>query len=275
MNNLPLVSVITPVYNASRFLSRLVECVQEQHGVNYEHIIVDDCSTDDSLAVLLRLAANDKKIKLIQSPKNRGAVEARNAAISVAKGKYLAFLDADDLWVPDKLKIQSRFMEENGMALTFSDYRFISEDGCKIGRLLRGPNRIGWSLHHMTRYLGCLTIMVDRERCPNFLFPDVSPDDPVEDFLAWSKIIIKTGPAVRCPHDLARYAVVLNSRSRSASKMAKSVWRLYRDTEQISLFTASFYFVAYLGFAAVKRYFFRPTWPRGVIDNKFAQLAEK
>lgn len=262
MNNLPLVSVITPVYNASRFLSRLVECVQEQHGVNYEHIIVDDCSTDDSLAVLLRLAANDKKIKLIQSPKNRGVVEARNAAISVAKGKYLAFLDADDLWMPDKLKIQSRFMEENGVALSFSDYRFISEDGSKIGRLLRGPNRIGWSLHHMSRYLGCLTIMVDREKCPDFSFGDVSSEYRAEDFLAWSKIIIKTGPAVRCPHDLARYAVVPNSRSSSGSRAAKSVWRLYRDIEGVALFPAIVYFIAYVAFATVKRIYCRPIWPR-------------
>ena len=272
MDNLPLITVITPVYNASLFLPRVIACVQEQHLDNYEHILVDDCSKDDSFDVLLRFAAKDKKIKVIQLPKNCGAVMARNAAISVAKGRYLAFLDADDVWMPSKLKIQSMFMLENNAALSFSDYRFISEDGSRIGRLLRGPNRIGWSLHHMTRYLGCLTIMVDRKRCPGFLFPDVSPDDPVEDFLAWSAIINEHKVAVRCPYDLARYAVVHNSRSRSAVKMAKSVWRLYRITEKIPLVSATAYFVVYFLFASIKRYFFRPIWARSKIDNDFYLL---
>ena len=274
MNKPPLISIVTPVYNASRFLPRVIKSVQEQHGVNYEHIIVDDCSTDDSLAVLKALAAMDERIKIIQFQNNRGVVEARNAAIAQAKGRYLAFLDADDLWMSDKLQIQSRFMQETGAALSFSDYRFISEDGSKIGRLLRGPNRIGWSLHHMTRYLGCLTIMVDRERCPDFSFGDVSSEYRAEDFLAWSKIIKKTGLAVRCPYDLARYAVVMNSRSSSGSRAAKSVWRLYRDIERIELLPAALYFIAYVIFATMKRIYCRPIWPRGVIDSKFDPLAK-
>lgn len=274
MNNQPLISVITPVYNASRFLPRVIKSVQHQHDVNYEHIIVDDCSTDDSLAVLKALAEDDERIKIIQFTNNRGVVEARNLAISQAKGRYLAFLDADDLWLTDKLQIQSRFMQETGAALSFSDYRFISEDGGKIGRLLRGPNRIGWSLHHMTRYLGCLTIMVDREKCPGFSFGDVSSEYRAEDFLAWSKIIKKNGSAVRCPYDLARYAVVMNSRSSSGSRAAKSVWRLYRDIEGIALFPAIVYFIIYVAFATMKRIYCRPIWPRSAIDNEFDLLAK-
>lgn len=268
MNNLLLVSVITPVYNASRFLSRLIECVQEQCGVNYEHIIVDDCSTDDSLAVLMRLAAGDERIKVIQFQNNLGVVEARNAAISHAKGRYLAFLDADDLWLPAKLQIQLDFMQETGAALTFTDYRFISEDGSKIGRLLRGPNRIGWSLHHMTRYLGCLTIMVDRDKCPDFSFGDVSSVYRAEDFLAWSKIVFRHGPALRCPHDLARYSVVQNSRSSSGSAAAASVWRLYRRVEKIALWQSLMFFSLYVILASWKRWWCRPCYSGEIIDGK-------
>lgn len=275
MNNNPLISIITPVYNASHFLHRLINSVREQRGVSYEHIIVDDCSTDDSLAILMRLAEGDEKIKIIQFKKNLGVVEARNAAIAQAKGKYLAFLDADDIWLPDKLKIQSQFMQETSAALSFTDYRFISEDGSKIGRLLRGPNRINWPLHHMTRYLGCLTIMVNHEKCPDFSFGDVSSEYRAEDFLAWSKIIKQNGPAVRCPYDLARYAVVSNSRSSSGSRAAKSVWRLYRDIEGITLFPAIAYFVNYVAFATVKRIYCRPIWPRGVVDKKFDPLTKE
>lgn len=274
MDNHLLISIITPVYNASRFLPRVIKSVQEQHGVSYEHIIVDDCSTDNGLAVLRALAQDDERIKIIQFKNNRGVVEARNAAISQAKGRYLAFLDADDLWMLDKLQIQSRFMQETDAALSFSDYRFISADGSKIGRLLCGPNRIGWSLHHMTRYLGCLTIMVDRERCPDFSFGDVSSECRAEDFLAWSKIIKQNGPAVRCPYDLARYSVVPNSRSSSGSRAAKSVWQLYRDIEGVALFPSIVYFVVYVAFATMKRIYCRPIWPRGVIDNKFVSLTK-
>lgn len=262
-----LISVITPVFNAARFLPRLVRCVQEQHGANYEHIIVDDSSTDDSWVLLNALASSDARIRLIRLEINGGVVEARNVAISHARGRYLAFLDADDLWLPDKLVTQSTFMHEQQAALTFTDYRFISEDGKKIGLLLRGPHEIGWSIHHMTRYLGCLTIMLDRERIPNFSFGDVSADFRAEDFLAWSNVILHKGPARRCPHDLARYAVVSNSRSSSGSRAAKSVWRLYREIELISFFSSLFYFATYALFSTVKRFYCRPVFPRAFIDK--------
>jgi teichuronic acid biosynthesis glycosyltransferase TuaG len=263
----PLVSVITPAYNAVRFLPRVVECVRRQLGVSYEHIIVDDCSTDDGWLELQKLAADDERIIIIRLPNNRGVVEARNAAISQARGRYLAFLDADDLWLEDKLLVQSCFMQETGAALSFTDYRFISEDGSKIGRLLKGPNKIGWSLHHMTRYLGCMTIMLDRDKYPDFLFDNISAEYRAEDFLAWSGIIRQHGPAIRCPHDLARYSVVPNSRSSSGSKAAKSVWRLYRGVERISLIMSGFYFICYVTFAAAKRFACRPIWPRSRIDS--------
>jgi len=269
MTKTPLVSVITPAFNASRFLPRLIKCVQEQVGVDYEHIVIDDCSSDDTLVVLKALSLNDHRINIIQLNSNRGVVEARNAGISQAKGRFLAFLDADDIWMPGKLKIQSQFMLDKGIALSFSDYRFISEDGDKVGLLLKGFNRIGWSLHHTTRYLGCLTIMLDRERCTDFTFGDVSPEYRAEDFLAWSKIIKEVGPAVRCPFDLARYAVVINSRSRSGSRAAKSVWRLYRDVEKIPILTSFVYFFLYITFSTVKRIYCRPFLARGVIDDNF------
>ncbi len=268
INNEPvLVSVITPVFNASRFLSRLIQSVKNQKGIRYEHIIVDDCSTDNSLALLGLLATDDERIKIIHMANNCGVVEARNVAISHAKGRYLAFLDADDIWMPDKLKIQLHFMQENNAALSFTDYRFISEDGSKVGRLLRGPSRIGWTLHHVTRYLGCLTIMVDREKCPDFSFGDVSSEYRAEDFLAWSKIIKNIGPAIRCPHDLARYAIVMNSRSSSGSRAAKSVWRVYREVEKINIFLSSLYFVVYVIFSTIKRLYCRPIWLREFVDK--------
>ena len=268
----PQVSVITPVYNAARFLPRLFACVRNQYGINVQHILVDDCSTDDSLQIMKKLAADDASIKIIVMPKNSGPVIARNRAIKEASGKYLAFLDADDFWLPEKSLVQSQFMESTGAAFSFSDYRFISEDGLLIGRRLRGPKSVGWSMHHMTRYLGCLTIMINRERCPNFIFRDISPSFRAEDFLAWSELILEYGPALRCKHDLARYAVVANSRSSGAIRAAKSVWKLYRAVEKIPILTAIFYFAIYGALTTVKRAWFKPRWSSAEIDEKISKL---
>lgn len=269
--NKPIVSVITPVYNASKFMPRLLECVANQESIVYEHILVDDCSQDHSHTLLSQAAIKNPCIKVIRLSKNSGPVAARNEAIKYASGRYLAFIDADDYWVPSKLATQVKFMEENDTALSFSDYRFISEDGRYIGKRISGFNKIGWSLHHMTRYLGCLTIMVDREKVPNFKIPDISPSSRAEDFLAWSYIIQETGPALRCPHDLARYAQVSNSRSSLGLRAAQSVWQLYRDIEKIPLIKSVPYFIVYAFFATFKRSFYRPRFISSVIDGELSK----
>lgn len=266
-----LISVITPVYNAAKFLPRLFVSVKQQHGVTLEHILVDDCSTDNSLQIMKELAGDNPLIKIIALQKNGGVVRARHVAIREAQGKYLAFLDADDYWLPNKSLVQSQFMESVGAAISFSDYRFISEDGKLIGRRLRGPNRIGWSLHHMTRYLGCLTIMVNRERCPDFFFPDITPSYRAEDFLAWSGIILQHGSAHRCPQDLARYAVVAQSRSSGRLRAAKSVWKLYRVIEHIPVPQTLLYFFAYSVFSTFKRLLCRPIYPSAKIDGELTK----
>lgn len=200
----PLVSIITPVFNASNFLPRLFECVKNQLDVTVEHILVDDCSSGNSLQVMRDLAAGSATIKIIAMPKYRGPAVARNLAIQNARGKYLAFLDADDYWLPYKSLVQLQFMEETGAVLSFSDYRFISEDGQLIGRRLSGPDRVTWSLHHMIRYLGCLTIMINRERCVDFRFPDIAPSYRAEDFLAWSEVTEFDGCLIRMTSGHAR-----------------------------------------------------------------------
>lgn len=263
----PQVSVITPAHNADRFLARLVACVRQQQNVSYEHIIVDDASTDRTSDCLQQLASNDPRIRLIHCPQNVGVVMARNLAIKAARGRFLAFLDADDVWLPEKLSCQTDFMLRTNAVISYTDYRFMSEDGRLIGRRLCGPRSVGWHLHHMTRYLGCLTVIVDRAQCPDFSFGTISPEYRAEDFLAWSKLIRQHGYAYRCPHDLARYAVVENSRSSDGTRAARSVWRLYRDVEQLPALQAGFYFVTYAVFASLKRFLCKPRMPAVRVDN--------
>lgn len=264
----PLVSIITPNFNGERFIRRVVESVRRQ---NYpvEHIIVDDSSSDGSWALLQELSLEYPCLKPVRLEQNAGPVVARNRAIELAQGRFLAFLDVDDFWLPHKLQIQIDFMLKMDCVLSFSDYRFVSEDGRRIGRRLQGFDQIGWHLHHMTRYLGCLTIILDREKYPDFKIPDISPAVRAEDFLAWSACIQRHGAALRCPHDLARYAVVENSRSSGKKRAANSVWKLYRDTESIPLPSALFYFIFYALGVSWKRNWNRPFMKRAEVDQDY------
>jgi len=266
----PEVSVITPAFNAAKFLPRLIETVRRQKGVPYEHLIIDDCSTDNSREVLETFAKHDSRIKILSTGNNAGPIVARNLGVESAKGRFLAFLDADDFWLPDKLFIQTEFMKRTGATASFTDYRHVSEDGRLIGRLVSGPNHIGWKTHHCSRFIGCLTVMIDRTKVPDFSFGNISPAYRAEDFLAWSDCIRKFGPMPRCPHDLARYSVVEGSRSSNAIRAATSVWKLYHHVEQIPLAQAGLYFPLYGLFVLVKRLTCRPNKPRDLIDSDFA-----
>jgi len=265
---MPLVSVITPNFNGIRFIHRVVESVRRQN-FSLEHIIVDDHSEDGSWELLIKLAEKYTWLKPLRLSENSGPVVARNRAIEIASGRFLAFLDVDDFWLDHKLSTQIEFMNNNGCALSFSDYRFVTEDGRKIGRRLKGFNRVGWHSHHMTRYLGCLTVVLDRNQILDFKFPDLKTAKRAEDFLAWSNCIKSFGPALRCPFDLARYAVVAKSRSTVTPDSIGSVWRLYRDVEGISFPVASFYFSIFALSVAWKRFRFRPTTDRGIVDMDF------
>ena len=269
------VSVITPAFNCERFIERALQSVSRQSGdLHIEHIIIDDCSIDSTCAILEEYGRQDPLVKIIRLPRNSGPAEARNVGVRRASGRFLAFLDADDIWLPDKCSIQVEFMQKTGAAVSFTDYRFISDDGHRIGRRLRGPQRVGWHLHHMTRYLGCLTVMVDRSKVPDFHFPKVPPLYKAEDFLAWAPIVARE-PAVRVPVDLARYAVVPNSRSSSTWLNGTSVWEVYRKIEKIPLSLAAFYFCSYAAFALAKRRYCRPLWERSRIDKGWKSDVEQ
>ena len=263
----PSVSIITPNFNGERFIRRVVESVRRQN-YHVEHIVVDDCSTDGSWVLLEKLSREYPWLKPVRLEKNAGPVVARNHAIELAQGRFLAFLDVDDFWLPHKLRTQIEFMLSKNCVLSYSDYRFVSEDGLQVGRCLQGFEQIGWHLHHMTRYIGCLTIVLDYSQYQNFRIPEIRPATRAEDFLAWSQCIQRFGPAMRCPSDLARYSVVPNSRSASI-KGSISVWRLYRHIEKIPLHLSILYFFFYAVGVFWKRYWYRPFMMRGAVDQDY------
>jgi|GEM_PF-280950 glycosyltransferase involved in cell wall biosynthesis len=231
---MPLVSVITPVFNAAKWLPETMDSVRHQTLGDWEHILVDDGSTDNSIEVIERAAALDPRIKLLRMPVNSGPAKACNKAVEAATGRYLAFLDADDLWLPRKLERCVEFMAENGHVFTYHDYRQISHDGCKVGALIKGADELNLHTLHARRGTGgCLSVVIDHEGAKDFCFPLEDRSLP-QDFPAWLRLIQQGHLGHRVPEDLARYRLSDGSRSSNKLKCAYRVWRLYRYEERLS-----------------------------------------
>ena len=166
-----LVSIITPAYNASKTLNETFESVLSQTYDAWEWIVVNDCSKDDTKDVLENLAKKDSRVVVVNLDKNGGAANARNEGIKLAKGEYIAFLDADDLWDKTKLDKQIQFMKKNHYDFTYTKYEEINEDGKSLGRVISGPKKITFRKFKHMDYVGCLTVMYRREIYPNLEIP--------------------------------------------------------------------------------------------------------
>jgi teichuronic acid biosynthesis glycosyltransferase TuaG len=242
---MPTVSIITPVYNAARWLAQTLASVHAQTFADWEHILVDDGSTDASVALIQAAAAVDPRIRLLRTPCNGGPSAARNMALDAARGRFVAFLDADDLWLPEKLDRALQWMTQRDYAFIYHDYRHISHDGVRIGKRVNGPDELNLRTLHTRRGVGsCLTVVIDQARIPGFRFPNVSPHH-AEDFCLWLDLIRGGHTGHRFPADLGRYR--LSPRSRSANKLegAANAWHIYRQFSGLSLARAAFWWVQY------------------------------
>ena len=185
MNN--LVSIITPSYNTAKFIGKTIESVQTQTHRNWELIIVDDCSSDNTDEVVADYL-NDDRIKYIKNEKNSGAAISRNRALREAKGKWIAFLDSDDLWLPEKLERQICFMEKNGYHFSYTNYEEIDENDWPINVKVSGPKRINKHGMYNYCYPGCLTVMYDAEYVGLIQIRDIKKNN---DYAMWLKVCRK------------------------------------------------------------------------------------
>lgn len=207
----PLVSIVTPVFNSAIFLSSAIESVQNQTYKTWEHILVDDGSEDNSVAIIEKYAANDKRIKLLRLTFNQGSGPARNLAIKAAKGKYIAFLDSDDIWVPERLEKHIEFMLDNSLAVSHASYGYIKENG-KVFRkpylVSNMPVDYNYLLKHTD--ISCLTAIFDQEIIGKFYMPDLRRK---QDYALWLSIL-KNGN-VSVPFN--RYEILAYYRQRKGS----------------------------------------------------------
>jgi len=243
-----LVSIITPSYNSSRFIEECVGSVLSQTYDNWEMLIVDDYSADNSLQILKKY--NDKRIQLIELDKNVGASESRNVAIRKAKGKYIAFLDSDDLWEPQKLEKQISFMETEDIAFSFSTYQPISDDESKLYSIIHASKIVTYSSYLKKTIIGCLTVVIDREKTGGFEMPNIRSS---HDMALWLLIMRRGFAAYGLDENLARYRIVSTSNTANKWRAAKDVWAVYRQFEKLSFFNSIWYFLNYAFNAIIKR----------------------
>lgn len=165
-----LISIITPVHNKEKYLGECIKSILSQTYTNFELIIVDDYSTDDSLKVVNSFS--DERIKIIKNSENRGAAYSRNVALKEAKGDYIAFIDGDDIWDKEKLESQHSFMVDNGYAFSYTNYQRIEMGAKKKSFLITGPKKVNHRMFIKSDYVGCLTVMYKRDVYPNLQIPN-------------------------------------------------------------------------------------------------------
>lgn len=231
-----LVSVITPSYNSEKFIAQTIASVQSQTHANWEMIIVDDASSDNTVAVVRRMAEKDSRVKLHVLDTNSGAGVARQFATDVAQGRYIAFLDADDLWKPEKLEKQIGFLSKSSQGFAFSAYDCIDQNGKPTGVRVGVPKRLSYRLLFFCNFVGNLTGIYDTEvfgRIP------ISKVRKRQDWMLWLHVLKRLRTAESMPQSLAYYRQHSNSLSASKVKLLKDNYRVYRDFHGLNPFYAT------------------------------------
>ncbi|MEG0250053.1 MAG: glycosyltransferase family 2 protein [Peptostreptococcus sp.] len=245
-----LVSIITPVYNAEKFIIETIESVQNQTYTNWEMLLINDCSTDSSADIIKEKAAEDSRIKYIKLDKNSGAAITRNTGIAKAQGRYVAFLDSDDIWKPDKLDKQLALIKEKGVGFCFTSYRYVMQDGVPTNKVARAPEKIDYNGLLKNTIIGCSTVLIDREVIGDFRMTNVRRG---QDTATWLQLLKRTEYAYGIHEDLVWYRVVDGSLSHNKWNAIKRTWNTYRNVEHLSLPKAMYVFVFYAYNALKKR----------------------
>lgn len=221
-----LVSIIIPTYNTEKFIGATLQSVQNQTYQNWEMILVDDASTDDTVKIIQDFAANDHRIKLSVLPKNSGNGYARNVALEKATGKYIAYLDADDLWFPTKLEKQIQFLKTNNLPFTFSFYDCIDEDGNSLHRRVQAPLNLTYKQLFFCNYVGNLTAIYDADYFGKVV---ITATQKRQDWRLWLTILKQIKETKPVPEPLAFYRIRKDSISSSKVKLIKHNFQVYRD----------------------------------------------
>lgn len=243
-----LVSIVMPAYNVAGFIAKSIESVLSQSLSNWELLIVNDCSTDNTVQEIERYLT-DNRIKLINNSKNLGGAGSRNVAIKAAQGRYLAFLDADDIWLPEKLEKQIAFMQQQKIGFSFTGYSTITEQDQLLDKI-EVPARVNFSKLLKHNYIGCLTAIYDTKPLGKIYMPLVRKR---QDFALWLELLKRFDYAYGLNENLGYYRIRAGSLSASKTDAFKYYWRVLRQVGDCNVFSASYNIAWYLLIVMLKK----------------------
>lgn len=247
-----LISVVTPLYNAVRYLEETHASLTAQSHQNWEWLLIDDHSSDGSFELAKSWSSDDDRIKTLQTPTNSGAAVARNLGLEHMRGRYVAFLDADDLWVQSKLAEQLDFMTTSGAYFGYTGFHYVDQGGVPSGAVARPPRTMEYQQALKNTTILTSTVMIDSHRVPHgaIAFPDVRRG---QDTALWWRLLRVNGAAHGLVQPLTLYRQNAGSLSSNRVAALRRTWRLYRDQEHIPHHRAAWYFGHYVVNALVRR----------------------
>lgn len=233
-----LVSVIMPTYNCAKFISETLDSIKAQTYENWEVVIVDDCSKDNTREIVDAYIENDKRIKYFCLDVNSGAAVARTKAMELAEGEYMAFCDSDDLWMPDKLERQLAFMKENGYAFTCTAYEQVNEVTEPLNRVIKTKKKTNYNRLLLDCPVGNSSVMYSVKQMGKFEVPNIRKRN---DDALWLQMLKKEEYIYGMPDILMRYRIRSNSISSNKLAVIKYHWILYREIEHLNVFRSAFH----------------------------------
>jgi len=240
-----VVSVITGAYNCSAYVGEAYDSLCQQSFSDWEWIVVDDASTDGTLGILESIANNDARVRILVNKTNLGAAGSRNRALGEANGEFLAFLDADDRWLPEKLTRQLDFMRSKNAVASFTAYRVISSDGFSTGKIIDESAKQEISYAQALRKratIGCSTVMLAKAAVKDARMPNLRTG---QDYAYWLKLMRSGILFHHFPVPLTEYRITPNSISRNKVRKAMRQWEIYRKVEELSFLYAAWNFCFY------------------------------
>lgn len=245
----PLVSIIMPCYNAEQFVAESIDSVLAQTYQNWELVVTDDNSSDSTPEIVQDYCKKDQRIKLYQPGIHQGIAKTRNHSLSKANGRFVAFLDNDDLWIPTKLEHQVQFMLDNDLAFCYGNYELLHEDGSKMGKTIHNAGKIHYKKYLCNTIIGSGTVMIDTEKTESLVMP---LNETSDDMALWCHLLKNGFCAYPMDETILQYRLRSNSASSNKLKAAKDVWKVYRNQENLSFMTSVLYFCCY-AFNAIKK----------------------
>ncbi|ALX94358.1 glycosyl transferase family 2 [Serratia fonticola] len=246
------VSIITPSYNSERFILETYNSLLEQTHTNWEWLVTDDCSSDNTYKIVNEIAKKDERVKLASNLVNSGAAIARNKSLSRASGDFIAFLDSDDKWLPTKLAKQIEFMNDKNIDFCFTAYTLVDVHGLLKNEDVdvKSPKSVCYSdMLKKKATIGCSTVMLRRLAFKYIEMPDIRTG---QDYVLWISLLKTGAKAFKLQEVLTMYRIVPGSISRNKFKKALRQWEIYRKIERVSFIRSIWYFTHY-GYRAVIR----------------------